>query len=170
MYGRLFVQFTEKEMGGKEMKTIRKNRNRLFLLSLLAGTAFLTGCVVYKTVPPALSVSEIIQMSKDGAWAKDIITQMKRTHSVYMMKAADIAELSKEGVQDSVLNYMDRTRIDAIRQRDYNNHGYWGPYGPGYVYGGFGWPYYSWGFGFGPAIVIHGGGHYISHSGRNIRK
>lgn len=146
------------------MRTNIKNK----FLAFIAGSLALTGCAVYNNTQPALPVSDIVQMSQDGAPSKDIIKDIRKTHSVYMLKADQLAELSREGVPDSVLNYMDRTRINAIRQEE-RSYGYYGPYD----YGSGFWPYgYIWpgyGYGMGAAITIHGGHHGDGHGERHGR-
>ncbi len=144
------------------MKRILKLK-KLILLSLIGGGIMLLhGCVVYNPdYMSSVPVSDIVQMSKNGLSSKEIIKQMRSTHSVYMLKAAQLAALKSEGVQDSVINYMQATHLRAIRQDQrradyYNNwpgmygYGYWGP--------GFWGPYGYWGYDFGPSVIIRGGG------------
>jgi len=62
-------------------------------------------------------------MSKDGVSSKDIITEINQTHTVYSLKADQLFKLRDEGVQDSVLNYMEETKINAVsRIRDMPIH------------------------------------------------
>jgi hypothetical protein len=84
-------------------------------------------------------------------------------------------------VQDSVINYMEETKIDLVQQNQrYSASENWWPYN-GFFYGGFGWggPYYGYGWGWGPTIIYsvnrgfggeyHGGGggfHRGAHGGR----
>ena len=157
------------------MGKMEKIKKMVYLSFILAGFGLLSGCVVYQNTPEKLSVSQVVQMSKDGQSAKDIIKKIRDSHTVYRLKASDYAALSNEGVQDSVLNFMDRTRINSIRANEnYPYYGYWGPGWDSYWYGGlgFGWPYpyYGLGYGIGPAVIIrsHGGGHHegIERGGR----
>jgi hypothetical protein len=144
---------------------MRKNiKHRI--LAFVAGTLAVTGCAVYNNTQPALPVSDIVQMSQDGIPSKNIIKEIRKTHSVYMLKADKLAELSREGVPDSVLNYMDRTRINAVRQ-DERSYGYYGPYdywyGPGFWPYGYAWPGY-WGYGMGSVVIVpNHSGHYHGH-------
>ena len=121
---------------------------------------------------PSLPVSDIVQMSKDGASSKDIIKEIRRSHTVYWLKADQLAKLRDEGVQDSVINYMEKTHIDAVsRNQRLSDSYYWWPGSDGYLYEslGFGWPYWGyWGWNIGSAILFSGrfGGYYGGfHSG-----
>jgi len=143
-----------------------KKEHGFFFLIFMA--AIFQSCVVYNPYSKQqVSVPDIVQMSKDGLSSKAIISDLGHTHSVYTLKADQLAKLRDEGVQDSVINYMQKTQLDAVR-RDQSiadsyygwSGGYYGPYG-GF---GFGWPFgyygYGYGWGFGPTIVLHGGGYY----------
>jgi hypothetical protein len=141
-----------------------KKEHGFFFLIFTA--AIFQSCVVYNPYSQQqVSVPDIVQMSKDGLSSKAIISDLRHTHSVYTLKADQLAKLRDEGVQDSVINYMQKTHLDAVR-RDQSiadsyyswSGGYYGPYG-GF---GFGWPfgYYGYGWGFGPTIVLRGGGYY----------
>ncbi len=150
------------------MKNLDRFKNEIYLLLFLAVTIALQSCIVnrpYATEP--LKVPEIVQMSKDKVPSKDIIKEIKKTRTVYFLKADQLAKLRDEGVPDSVINYMEKTHIDAIarEQRNEDASYYWDPY----WYGGLSWgfPYNYWGFGFGPSIVFenrsyygHGGGYH----------
>jgi hypothetical protein len=115
-----------------------------------------------------VSIPDIVQMSKDGLTSKSIISDLRHTHSVYTLKADQLAKLRDEGVQDSVINYMQKTHLDAVRsdQSAADSYygwsgGYYGPYG-GF---GFGWPYGYYGYGWGPTVVFRGGGYYGGYHG-----
>lgn len=137
-------------------------KRTMFALLLALGTIIFTGCAVYNEANMAnLPVSDIVKMSKAGVPAKDIIRQIRSTHSVYMLRANELAELRNEGVQDSVINYMEKTHIDAERRnqaaQDYY-YSYPGWYGyPNWGWG-FGGPYGYWGWG--PTVIIRGGGEF----------
>ncbi len=144
----------------------RKTKIRLsgiiILVLVSAGLMTLQSCVVYNPeYLPSLAVSDVVQMSKEGMPSKDIIHQMRKTHSVYLLKADQLAKLREAGVQDSVINYMEETHLRAVRQNQrindsYNmypgamGYGYWGP--------GYWGPYDYWGWNIGPTFIIHGGG------------
>ncbi len=93
--------------------------------------------------PKPVTVAEILQMSKEGVPAKTIVQKMRHSATVYRLSASELARLHEQGVADKVLNYMQRTHLDAVRReqrlRDWN---YWSMGPDGYWYGRwpYGWP------------------------------
>jgi hypothetical protein len=157
-------------------------RNLIGFMFLLIIVVFIQSCAVYSpNTAQMVTVPDIIQMSKNGVSSKDIIKDIRRSHTVYGLKADQLAKLRDQGVQDSVINYMEKTHMDAIAQNQWRQD-YWWPGYDGYWYGGFGWPYYGgfwgWNWGWGPSIVFnyrggfHGGeggfhGGHGFHGGRH---
>jgi hypothetical protein len=82
-------------------------------------------------------------MAKEGIPAQDIVKMMRDSGAVYRLSASDLARLHEQGVADEVINYMQRTYLNAVRRdqrlRDWN---YWSLGPDGYWYGGgpYGWP------------------------------
>jgi hypothetical protein len=113
-----------------------------FAAMLLA--ALLAGCgTMYKQLPPPPTVSEIVQMAKDGVPAGDIIKRMDDARAVYRLPASELAKLREEGVPDAVLDYMQQTYIEDERWREYQR--------ARDMYFWYGWPYYyrypyPWGY------------------------
>jgi hypothetical protein len=141
------------------MKNQKKINHSIFLVLTVAGVMLFQNCAVYNNVPPAITVPEIVQMSKDGVDSKDIIKDIKRSRTVYWLKADQLARLRDEGVSDSVINYMEKTHINAVRQNQrLEDSNYWWPGWDGYWYGGpaFGWPYDYWRYNWGPTIIFNG--------------
>lgn len=124
------------------MKALIKFHHMFVLLLIGGGIFVLQSCVVYKTAPPALvKVPDIIQMSKDGLASKDIIQKIKDSHTAYSLQASQLAKLQKQGVSDSVINYMEQTHFRTLMhntQSNYSNYGWPGLYGYNY-----GFPYYG---------------------------
>ena len=145
------------------------DRKKIFkFLTFLVSAAMLTGCVVYRNVTPKLSEDDIVQMSKEGMSSRAIISEIRNSRSVYMLHADQIAQLSREGVPDSVLNYMDQTRINAIRRyNSWDNDYYYGPYS-NYWYSPW-WPYGYWGYGYSSPLIIYGNrGRGFYHGGEHF--
>ena len=112
---------------------------------LVAGW-LLAGCATTgnkKTVPP-LTVGQIVQMSKDGVAASNIIARIRESGTVYRLQASDFAKIKAQGVSDEVIDYMQETYLHAIRRdqqmEDARN---WTLWSDNYWYGGipFGWPF-----------------------------
>jgi hypothetical protein len=151
-----------------KMKNLINFKNAVWLTLIVAGIAILQSCVVYRPYPQnsqLLTVPDIIQMTKDGASSKDIINEINQSHTAYGLKADQLAKLHDQGVQDSVINYMEQTKLDLIQQNQrYADSSYWWM-ADGFYYGafglglGWGWPYGYLGWGWGPAVVynFHGG-------------
>jgi hypothetical protein len=123
---------------------------RLWIFMLLIGVSFIfiQSCAGVRGygVPP-VTVPEIVKMSKEGVPAQDIIKKMKKSHTVYRLKADQLAQLKEEGVSGEVLNYMQHTYVESVRRnQQLEDWSYWWPGWDGYWYGGpaFGWPYDYW--------------------------
>jgi hypothetical protein len=155
------------------MKRLFKIKHLFYLAIVFLGGMLMQSCAVNNEyVQSSVPVSDIVQMSKNGVSSKDIIKDLKRSHSVYFLQADQLAKLRNEGVQDSVLNYMEKTHIQAVRRNQQaEDYYYGGPgfgyswYGPGWGWG-WGWPYGYGGWAYGPNIIIRGGeGHGDFHGG-----
>ena len=146
------------------MKNLVNFKRATWSILIFTGVAILQSCVVYRPYPEnaqLLTVPDIIRMSKDGVSSKDIINDIKQSHTAYGLKADQLAKLHDEGVQDSVLNYMEQTKIDLLQQNQrYTDSSYWWM-ADGFYYGafGWGWTYNYLGWGWAPTIIynIHGG-------------
>ena len=157
------------------MKARIKFHHWFVLLLIGSGIVVLQSCVVYNYPPPALvKVPEIIQMSKDGLTSKDIIQKIKDSHTAYSLKADQLAKLQKQGVSDSVINYMEQTHFRALMHKaETETPSYWWPgwygYNFGYPYFGYSGLYlsYNWNR---PAYYYGGGGYYIRHGGGGHRR
>jgi hypothetical protein len=161
------------------MKTKVKIETMFTLFLLMSTVLFLHGCAVYSPAATTMvTIPEIITMSKEKVPSKDIIHDIKKTHTVYRLDASQYAKLQANGVSDSVVNYMQQTHLDAIRWNQQMNDAYYNqPYYNGFYYGGFGygWPYGYYAWPLGPSIMwgLHGyghhGGEYREHSHADSR-
>jgi hypothetical protein len=150
------------------MKNLISLKNAIYSALVLTGIVNLQSCVVYRpNTSQLVSVPDIVQMSKDGLSSKDIINEIRQSNTAYNIKADQLVKLHEEGVQDSVINYMEETKVDLIQQNQrYAASSNWWLY-DGFFYGGFGWgwpyPYYGWGWG--PTVIYsvnrgYGGGYH----------
>jgi hypothetical protein len=112
------------------MNAIR-NVNIVGLASLFAIT-LASGCYTINRVP-ALSAEQVVDLSKVGKSADEIITKIRETGTVYFLKSGQVRELLDKGVEETVVDYMLETRIEAEKARaqyDYGPHYYYHrPYG-----------------------------------------
>jgi hypothetical protein len=139
------------------MKNLLNLKNLVFLSILVSGSALFHGCAVSSKIETKpVTLSDIVQMSKDQMPSKNIINEIKKSRTAYTLKASEYAKLQQQGVADSVVNYMQRTHINLIRHnQQMQDSYYWSPWYGSYWYGGlgFGWPYGYWGWRMGPTII-----------------
>jgi len=142
------------------MKNAGKFKHVVYLIFIAIGAIIIQGCIVSRPQPvyyTPVTVSDILKMTKDGVPTNDIINEMQKSHTVYWIKADQLAKLKGEGVSDSVINYMEETHIEAVRQNQaLQNASYWWPGWDGYYYGGpyFGWPNNFWILNWGPLLFL----------------
>ena len=102
-------------------------------LALLICATLLSGCSTlgFKR-PDPVTISQVIQMNKDGVPTDSIIKTMRDSDAVYRLTASQLAELHDMGLPDPVLNYMQQTYIEAERRQqsleDWDRDGLWGSY------------------------------------------
>jgi hypothetical protein len=136
----------------------------LFLILLGSGMLAFHSCAVYTPYSyTPVTVPDIVKMSQDKVPAKKIISDIKKSHTAYTLKASEYAKLQQEGVSDSVVNFMQETHLRLVRQNQRMQDSYYGnPYGSWYGGWGYGWPYYGygyWGWNPSPIIIYRGGDH-----------
>ena len=113
---------------------------RSLLASTLTATALLLGGCATLGVPeiPPLTLEQVVDLAKQGKDGPTIIGEMKRTHTSYDVTASQYAKLSRDGVPDAVLDYMQQGQIrmaeSAGRRSAVNDLWLYGPtwwgYGP----------------------------------------
>jgi hypothetical protein len=109
--------FEVKEMLSPIIQRLKKIWHRRGQLSIaLAGSALLSGCAAREQTKPPVTVSEVIQMSKENVPAETVVNQMRESRTVYRLNAAQLAQLHDQGVSDPVLNYMQETYLNAVRR------------------------------------------------------
>ena len=113
-----------------------------FLLVTL-GSLLLAGCASYPAgTRSPVTVPQIIEMSRDQVPAYEIVKGIHGSGTVYRLNAAQIANLREQGVSDPVINYMQRTYLEAVRrQHQLEDWDHWTEV-DGWWYGGrpYGWP------------------------------
>ncbi len=131
---------------------------RSLLASIFAATfLLLSGCATV-TGPerPPFTLEQIVELAKQGKDAPTIIGSIQQAHTVFDVTASQYAKLSREGVPDAVLDFMQQGQLRMAERfgrreawQDMWMYGGWG-YGPmwyprgyfGYVHGR---PYaYQW--------------------------
>lgn len=87
-------------------------------LSMVLAGALLNGCAALEgeAVKPPVTVSAVIQMTRENVPADTIVKKMRETRTVYRLSATELVQLHDQGVSDLVLNYMQETYLDAVRR------------------------------------------------------
>ena len=119
----------------KHLKTF----STFMLVSL--GSLLLAGCASFQGTREPVTVPQIIQMSQDKVPAYEIIERMGKSGTTYRLSAAQLANLRQQGVPDPVINYMQRTYLEAVRREQrLDDWTYWTDV-DGWWYGGrpYGW-------------------------------
>jgi hypothetical protein len=65
--------------------------------------------------PKPVTVPEIVELSKAGVPAADIIAKMSAAGTVYRLSASQLSNLARDGVAGEVIDYMQETYIGAVR-------------------------------------------------------
>jgi hypothetical protein len=110
-------------------------------LVLMSLVSLLAGCASFQGNQSPVTVPEIIQMSQDKVPAYEIIERMGKSGTTYRLSAAQLADLREQGVSDPVINYMQRTYLEAVRrQQSLEDWDHWTQV-DGWWYGGrpYGW-------------------------------
>lgn len=114
----------------------------IFKSLILIVALALAGCATVAEGPP-VTVPQIVAMSQAGTPPDQIIAKIKKSGTTYRLKANQLADLKNKGVPGPVINYMQQTYLDAVRQQqamaDWDR---WTQDDDGYWYGGC--PYH-WG-------------------------
>ena len=86
---------------------------RSLLASIFTATSLLLSGCATMTEPerPPLTLAQIVDMAKQGKDAPAIIGEIKQAHAVYDVTASQYAKLSRDGVPDAVLDFMQQGQI-----------------------------------------------------------
>lgn len=112
---------------------------RILLASGLVAMLALTGCATMLEQGPApLSLEQIVERAKQGKDAAAIINEIKSTHAMYDIAASQYVKLSRDGVPDAVLDFMQQGQLklaeragrrEAYSEMWFRGAGWYG-YGP----------------------------------------
>jgi hypothetical protein len=137
------------------MNTLRKHylcsvsNNTTCYLIVTLSIVVISGCclgacaTIWGAKHEPVTVGQIVAMSRNGTHPDEIIAQIKKSGTVYRLKASQLAEIKAQGVSDEVIDYMQETYLDAVRRNQaLEDWSYWRMYGD-YWYGGipYGWVY-----------------------------
>jgi len=95
-------------------ENLRQRKDRA--LMLLICITLLTGCAMFAPSKPPVTLGDVIHMTQESVPPQTIIERMRDSGTVYPLTAAHLAELHDFGIDDQVLNYMQRTYIEDERR------------------------------------------------------
>jgi hypothetical protein len=104
---------------------------------VFAAAILLGACAGFGKIPPAPTTAEIVQLTKDGVPASEIIRRMDESRAVYPLSASELAQLRAQGVKDEVINYMQQTYVSSVRDEEWyraRQGAVWPPYPGGLSY------------------------------------
>ncbi len=112
---------------------------------ILLAALLLSGCASLKPLPPAPTVDEVVQMSQSKTPPEEIIRRMRESRALYRLSGSQLADLKLRGVSEPVLDYMQKTQIDAERYEAYltahDRYMFYGWPGYGPLWGPYPYPY-----------------------------
>lgn len=66
--------------------------------------------------PPPIPPEQVVEMAKRGDNAGTIIGEIQKSRTVYSLTASQLVQLSRDGVPDAVLDYMQQTHLKEIER------------------------------------------------------
>ena len=107
-------------------------------LAMLIGVVLaLQGCASAPR-PAPLTTAEIVQMSQRRLSDDLIIERIRASRTVYRLSAAELVKLHDQGVTNAVLNAMQNTQIEEVRNYGGRSTGVFGGVWGGGRHGGVG--------------------------------
>jgi len=91
---------------------------RSVLVSIFAATfLLLSGCAtVAEPARPPLTLAQIVDLAKQGKDAAAIIGEIQQTRAIYDVTASQYASLSRDGVPDAVLDFMQQGQLRMVER------------------------------------------------------
>ncbi len=108
-------------------------------VAMLAALFFLSGCATMNAPErQPVTLEQIVAMSKEGKDAPSIIRTIKESRTSYDVMASQYAKLSRDGVPDEVIDFMQRGQL-RMAEHQGRRHAYddlWMSGRYGWAYGG----------------------------------
>jgi hypothetical protein len=93
--------------------------NRTLIIALISFFG-LAGCAVTQQAmaprPDPLTLEQLVALGKSGKDATAIIEEIKKAGTEYDVTASQFAKLSRDGVPDAVLDFMQKTQLRLARR------------------------------------------------------
>jgi hypothetical protein len=116
-------------------------KRSLLTIGFSASLLLLGGCEALQQQPEhvPMSLEQVVGMAKEGKDAPTIIAQIKASQTLYDVTASQYAKLSRDGVPDAVLDFMQqgqaRLIVEQGRRQGMSDAWFYGR-GWGWGYGG----------------------------------
>ena len=110
----------------------------------MAMVLVITGCAGMNQRPPPPSLEDIVQMTREGMPAEQIIERLEESRAVYRVSGSQLAKLHEQGVPEEVLDYIHERYVEHVRWRErmyYEDRYYWDRF---WLYGCAGCYYRPW--------------------------
>jgi len=111
-------------------------RSLLGIVFLVAGLLTLSGCASLDgPAREPMTLEKLVAMAKEGKDAQTLILEIQTSRTVFDVTASQYAKLSRDGVQDAVIDFMQsgqlkmaerQGRRDAMQDAWFYGRGYWG--------------------------------------------
>ncbi len=110
-------------------------------IATAAALLILTGCATgpFGEPPKPIAPEEVVAMAKKGDTAANIIGALQKSRTVYNLTASQFAQLSRDGVPDAVLDFMQQTQLKEIENEARRN----AYFDARFAYGWYGHPWYG---------------------------
>lgn len=91
--------------------------------AVAAALLVLSGCASspFAEPPAPIPPEEIVAMARKGDSAPTIIGALQKSRTVYHLTASQFAQLSRDGVPDAVLDFMQQTQLKEIENEARRN-------------------------------------------------
>lgn len=103
--------------------------------SVLAGVLITSCATVNEPERAPMTLEQVVALAKEGKDAQAIIQEIQASRTMYDITASQYAKLSRDGVPDAVLDFMQngqmrlvarQARRDALDDAFFWGRGYWG--------------------------------------------
>lgn len=106
-------------------------------VAMLAALFFLSGCATMNAPErQPVTLEQIVAMSKEGKDAPSIIRTIKESRTSYDVMASQYAKLSRDGVSDEVIDFMQRGQLRMAESQGRRH-----AYDDLWISGRYGWAY-----------------------------
>ena len=106
-------------------------------LAIVAMLLVLSGCAAMNAPErQPITLEQIVAMAKEGKNAAAVIADIKESRTTYDVMASQYAKLSRDGVPDEVIDYMQRGQLKMAERQGQRN-----AYDDLWLSGRYGWGY-----------------------------